>query len=117
MTVVIKAENGYEPIGGNPTLTSLDGEERAPLAVLLHPSWTDKDRARFGIYVVEPMVIPEGKDAVGMPRYELRRGRVFEVRDLQDLPLPKVSEPSPIDLLRSDLEVLAQRVAALEARR
>jgi hypothetical protein len=118
MIAVIETENGFELIGGNPTLDSLDGEQRAPLAVILHPSWTAEQRAKFGVYVVAPAEIPAGKVAVGMPRYERdRSGAVRQVRDLEDEKPPADPVPSELDQLRSDLEALARRVTALENRR
>lgn len=116
MITVIETKDGFEPIGGNPTLTSLDGECRAPLATILHPTWTAEDRAKFGIYTVEPAAIPAGKTAVGMPRYERdKAGEVIQVRDLQDEATPS-PRPNPMDDLRTDMEALAQRVAALEGK-
>lgn len=115
MIAVIETKDGFEPIGGNPILNSLDGEERAPLAVVMHHSWTPADRARFGVYVVEPMAIPAGKVAVGMPRYERDgAGVVRQVRDLEDERAPGRRVPTELEDLRSDLEALARRVKALE---
>lgn len=51
-------------IVGNPTLTSLDGEIRAPLQTVLHESWTDQDRAAFGVHLVETNP-PEGQRWTG----------------------------------------------------
>jgi hypothetical protein len=117
MIAVIETENGFELIGGNPTLASLDGKARAPLAVILHQSWTAEERAKFGVYVVMPAEIPDGKAAVGMPRYERdKSGAVRQVRDLEDEKAPADPEPSEADVLRSDLETLARRVTALENR-
>lgn len=95
MIAVIETESGFEPVAGNPTLTSLDGEIRAPLAVVLHESWTAEERAKFGVYLVEPMEIPAGKVPVGMPRYERDRdGSVVQVRDLEDEKPEVVLEPA-----------------------
>ncbi len=94
MIAVFETKDGFEPIGGNPTLTSLDGEVRAPLQTILHHSWTAEDRARFGIFVVDFLEVPEGKVAVGMPRYERNRnGAVVQVRDMEDERPAAVPEP------------------------
>jgi hypothetical protein len=101
----------FEPITGNPVLLSLDGKEKAPLAVVLHHSWTDEDRARFGVYMAEPATIPDGKVAVGQPRYERYGGKVVEIRDVGD-----ASKPQPLRDVVAELDALAARIAALEAR-
>lgn len=117
MIAVIETKDGFEPIGGNPALLSLDGDRRAPLAVILSDSWTAEERAAFGVYIVEPMVIPDGKVAVGMPSYERNGwGQVIEVRALEDHREPQ-HDPNPLDDLRADLEALAQRVATLEGQK
>ena len=79
----------------------------------LHHSWTAEDRAKFGIYMVEPFVEPEGKVAAGQPRYERQGDKVAEVRDLQDAPKP---QPNPLDEVKAQLDALTARIAALEAR-
>ncbi len=78
----------FERITGNPTLKSLDGTRKAPLRTILHKSWSAADRAAFGVYVVEPAAVPEGKRTVGAPRYERQGAAVVEVRDLEDVPKP-----------------------------
>lgn len=86
MIIMKETREGFERLTGNPTLTSLDGERRAPLRVILHPSWTDAERAEFGVFEVQPAAIPEGKRVVGEPRYEKRRDAVAQVVDLEDIP-------------------------------
>ena len=103
----------FDPVAGNPTLISLDGKVKAPLLTILSPSWTPEERAQFGIHVVEQPTVPEGKEAVGQPRYERQGGKVVEVRDLEDAKPP---QPSPIDEIRAEMAALAARVSALEAR-
>jgi hypothetical protein len=71
MIPVLESSRGvFARIGGNPTLTSLDGEVRAPLATILHASWSDADRAKFGIFLATPFNAPAGKVTVGRPHYE-----------------------------------------------
>ncbi|MFA5630348.1 MAG: hypothetical protein WC997_02450 [Porticoccaceae bacterium] len=53
MITVILDNDEFRQIGGNPTMTSLDGELRAPLRVILASSWTAEDRAAFGVYQVD----------------------------------------------------------------
>lgn len=118
MIAVIETKTGFERISGNPTLDSLDGQVRAPLAVVLHDSWTAEERAKFGIFMVEPMAIPEGKERAGASTFQRQRdGSVVEVVPMKDKPLPREPEPTPLDDLRTDFEALAKRVAALEGAR
>jgi hypothetical protein len=87
MAIVVETKDGIIlPVSGNPTLTSLDGEVRAPLAVIMHESWTDEDRAKFGVHLVEPATLPDGKRVVGAPTYERRGGVVVEVVTIEDIP-------------------------------
>jgi hypothetical protein len=101
----------FERLGGNPTLISIDGEVKAPLLTILAPSWTAEDRAKFGIHMVEPATVPEGKQAVGQPRYEKQGDTVVEVRDLRDAP-----PPQPRRDVFAELDALAARIAALEGK-
>lgn len=52
ITAHLKEGTLYE-VSGNPVFTSLDGNVRAPLAVILEPSWSPEERANFGIYQIE----------------------------------------------------------------
>src|SRR5262245_47245596 len=95
MIPVRETDQGFEVLSGNPVLLSLDGKEKAPLAVLLHDSWSDQDRARFGVYLAEEFVVPEGKQRDGAPAYERRGGKVVEfvpVRDAEIAPEPTPAE-------------------------
>lgn len=93
MIPVLKTEAGYEPASGNPALTSLDGARRAPLAVVLHPSWTDRDRAAFGVFMATPFSCPDGFRTVGGARYEEGAGGVVaQVYDVE--PAPRETSPT-----------------------
>lgn len=94
MIPVVETKDGFESISGNPVLDSLDGETKAPLLTILHESWTEKERAAYGVHLVESVSIPKGKDCIGGPRYERdRAGKVVEVRDMVDMPTPKRTTP------------------------
>lgn len=71
ITVFYDGINPPVRIGGNPTLVSLDGSERAPLQTILHESWTPERRADFGIYLAtteaEPDVDPTTEKVVLNP--------------------------------------------------
>jgi hypothetical protein len=82
----------FEVIDGNPTLLSLDGEEKATLATLLADSWTDQDRARFGVYLATPFVLPDGKVFAGNERYERQNGTVVQLFDVADPPPPTLED-------------------------
>lgn len=109
MITIKETERGCERIGGNPVLVSLDGERKAPLRVILHSSWTAKDRAAFGIYLAEPMEIPDGKRAVNR-RFEKRGESVVEVAEFEDAP-PVEKGTDQLGELRKEVEALAVRVA------
>lgn len=94
MIAVRETKDGsFERITGNPVLTSLDGKVRAPLAVIMHESWTVEDRARFGIYLVEPVAVPDGKRAKGSPTYQRQGDAVVEVVEVEDIPAAPESTP------------------------
>ena len=76
----------FERLSGNPVLQSLDGAVRAPLAVLLHESWTDEDRAAFGVFLAEPFMPSPGKRACGAERFERIDGVVCQVFDTEEIP-------------------------------
>lgn len=50
----------WEPIRDNPTILSLDGEFRAPLATIMAESWTWNDRAKFGVFDLDYTSPPDG---------------------------------------------------------
>lgn len=79
------SEGVFEPVTWD-TITSLDGEIRAPMQVILHPSWTAEERARFGVYLAENFVVPAGKRTVGAGRFERVEGVVRQVFDVEDIP-------------------------------
>lgn len=56
-------------ITGNPTMTSLDGLYVAPLATVIAPSFSDEERAGFGVYLAVEFDIPNGYHTVGLPSY------------------------------------------------
>jgi hypothetical protein len=121
ITVRQMASGDLVPLNPNQriTLTSLDGKQRAPLAVLLSDKVPDELRQAFGIHLVQPVKVPAGKRAVGAPRFELdKNGKARQVIPMEDAP-PGQAEPkgppSRIDPLTARLDALEARVAALEA--
>jgi hypothetical protein len=102
MIVVHETSPGmFERITGARTLRNAEGKT-ASLRTILASSWTAEDRAKFGVHVVDPFTVPDGKRAVGAPAYEKRGDMVVEVRDLEDVP-----KPTPEDV--------ASKVAAMVA--
>lgn len=73
-----------EAVAGD--VTSLDGQRRAPLDVILHESWTADERAAFGIYLVRPAAVPPGK-VVTAVRYARTGNEVIQLLDLADAPV------------------------------
>jgi hypothetical protein len=82
---VLVTADGFTRLVGNPILTSLDGGSRASLYTVLHDSWTDTDRAGFGIYIVDTTP-PEGKRWTGA--FEDDDGTPAPV--FEDIPPPNV---------------------------
>lgn len=60
MQPVRLTETGYEPVFTvSDVYLSLNGETQATLATILHESWTEQERAAFGIYLIDTTP-PEG---------------------------------------------------------
>jgi hypothetical protein len=114
--VLENSEGRLAPIHGNPVLKSLDGEARAPLATILHESWTAEDRLRFGVHLVEPVDIPRGKRQIGAPGFSKDEdGQVRVVLPIEDAPKPAVEVArDPLSELRVQMADLARRLAVLE---
>lgn len=89
----------FERLNGNPTLTSLDGEIRAPLRTILHESWTEQDRAAFGIYMVDTAP-PEGQRWTGA--FEDDDGTPVPVFE----PLPPPPVPAVVSMRQARLALL-----------
>lgn len=95
ITVMKNADGSFADVIGNPTLTRLDGEERAPLLTILHHSWSPEKRAGFGIYLATPFVCSEGKELRGNRRFEADEdGSVREVYDTADTSVNDVQTDS-----------------------
>jgi len=115
MIAVKETEKGFERIEGNPVLLSLDGKRKARLRVILHESWTAKDRAAYGVHLAEPFSVPDGKRKVGHERFEQdRSGQVKQVFAIEDIPQ---SRPEPKRDFLAEFDDLKARVAALESKR
>lgn len=114
MITLLERDGVLVRIDGNPTLTSLDGEVRAPLAVILHESWTDEDRAKFGIYQVHPPKVPSGKRVVGEISYVREGNGARAVMMVEDAPKQITREkPDPLSSLIERVDILEKTVARL----
>lgn len=67
-------ESTLLPVVGNPVLLRLDGQVKAPLFTILSDSWTDAERAEYGIYIAVPFITPVGFHNIGSPSYAFRDG-------------------------------------------
>lgn len=106
MIVLHEAGPGtLKPIEGNPTLTSRDGKQRAPLATILSETWTDAQRAAFGIYFADPEGVPDGHRAVGEPTYAIRKGKAVQVRKTE-----KVTDAMRLESVLADLHKIKDRL-------
>lgn len=85
MIPVKETEDGLEPISGNPVMVSLDGGTKAPLATILHESWTAEEREKFGVFLVEPMAIPEDMQPVGRAQFRKEGASVVQEYALKSI--------------------------------
>lgn len=68
----------FERLYGNPTLTSLDGSTRAPLRTIMHASWSDADRAKFGVFTAERFECAQDVVKVGGESFQRNARGVLE---------------------------------------
>lgn len=67
-------------------IESLDGARKAPLAVITHESWTDEERAEYGVFKAKRPSMPKGKIPSGNPKYERSGNDIVELVDFIDEP-------------------------------
>jgi hypothetical protein len=92
LPIVREIETGvFEEIIGNPTVDSLDGETRATLETICHHSWTEAERAAFGIYMVDPAETLAGHEVLSRS-FQRIDGAVTEVL-VMALVTPQVVSP------------------------
>lgn len=94
MITVLEDKEGIRRIFGNPTLDSLDGERRAPLLVIMHTSWTEQERAEFGVFAVPEFAPPEGMIAVGEVQFVRTERGIEAVCKVAKKP---IIEPVPVE--------------------
>lgn len=111
MYVIEVAPDVFERAVGNPVIDSLDGQVLAPLQVVLSESWTDQERAKFGVYPVVPFIEPNGYSKVGSPIYSRINGIVRETYAVE-----KVPEPQPNRDVFAELDALKARLDTLETK-
>lgn len=109
MIPVVEIANGeFVAVSNNIMLTRDDGEVRVPFRTAMHESWSDDDRSRFGLFLAQPFVLPEGMQTIGERRFERVNGIVHELYDTEEIPAARVE----IDRRGLDVKV---RIEALEA--
>ena len=87
MIVVREDEDGaIARIGGNPVLSSRDGACKARLRVILHESWSAEERAAFGVHLVEPVGVPDGKRIDGAVSFTREGDRIVASAEFRDAP-------------------------------
>lgn len=117
MIVVQELRGGtYKRISGNPIITSLDGKTKAPLLCILHPTWTDGERAKYGIYIAVPVDVPEGCTRIGESIFEKVDGVVYERCRVDVIPTdpPMTAQEKVSDMLARYDITLDELKAALE---
>lgn len=98
MITVLLKNSEFCRVSGSPTLTSLDGQLRAPLPTILADSWTAQDREAFGVYQVD-VTPPEGYVWTG------------QINNNDGIPEP-VFEPVPPPSAQDVIEERRRRLAA-----
>ena len=89
MIIVREDENGQiARIGGNPVLMSRDGECKARLRVILHESWSTEERVVFGVHLVEPAAVPDGKRIDGAVSFTHEGDKIVTSAKFRDAPTP-----------------------------
>jgi hypothetical protein len=97
MITVIASGKGFEPIRGNPVLSSVDGKTKSPLHTILHASWSAKDRAAYGVYLAEPFETPDGMRRVGKAQFVMDDGVLREVYKVEPIPAPVEHAQAPVE--------------------
>ncbi len=82
-------EGVFQPVTAG-QLTSLDGKCIAPIAVVLHDSWSAEDRAKFGVHFALSAEVPAGQ-VVTERSFQRVAGVVREVVVTQPIPVQQAT--------------------------
>lgn len=102
----------FTRLHGSEILLRLDGVAKAPLDTILDASWSEADRAAYGVFLVAPFAVPDGKIAVGSPTYSRVGGVVVETYAVSDPP-PPTAEEVRVQTFKDDVDV-ADLISRLE---
>ena len=78
-------------------LESRDGKRVAPVGVVLHPSWTDEERAEFGVFLAVAADVAEGM-IVTASRFERVDGQVLQRVEVAPAPIVVPASVTPRQL-------------------
>lgn len=115
MSYVIQKGDKFIPASGNPTLISLGGTKKASLKTILNPTWSDADRAQFGVFRVEKADVPQGK-RVASRTLERQGIKVVERVSLEDAPPSSTRPRDTLKEIEARFAELEARIAALESK-
>lgn len=109
-TLIVRREDGSE------TQVDRDCEpypvEVRPVEIAL--AWPTAEREAAGLFEVDSFLAPEGRRAVGAPRYARVKGKVVEEYDLEDLP-PPPSDAQKFDSFAAEFGMSGDRLAEIIA--
>ena len=109
MTPVIETSPGvFERADLTAVLVRDDGKARAPAQTLISSSWTDGQRARFGLYLIAPQSPPEGQRVTGRSYQRTPEGKVVEVITTEPIPAPVSVTPRQMRLALLQSGLMAQ---------
>jgi hypothetical protein len=104
MTAVRKIGDIFQQcVASAEVVPSLDGETQAPLAVILHESWTPEERAAYGVYEVDTTP-PEGQRWRG--GFANNNGTPVATFE----PIPPPPPPPTTEELEDQVQVLADQL-------
>lgn len=113
MTYALKTKTAVEQLSGNPTLTSLDGTERAPLLAVI--TLGRERMAEYGVYEIERADYDMETKRVVTRELEATETGVREALILEDRPPPV--ERTPAEKLADMGLTPAELVAIIDAER
>lgn len=99
----------FQPLTGNPTVLSLNGEVQQNLDVLTSGATSDDERALFGIYIVQEAEVPAGFQ-ISNTFFSKVAGQVIQTHEFQ--PVTQIARK--IDVAEGWVTVTGTTISAVE---